>query len=119
MILQKRTAEHGEILREDIDQPAVDRAPAGDDAVARHLLVFHAEIAAAMGDIHVVFFEGPLVEQHVQPFARGQLALGVLRRDALFAAAHASRLAPFLELLKNIEHEPPPSPPMDLSVNHD
>ena len=40
----KRAAEHGEILREDIDQPAVDRARSGDDAVARDLLLVHAEV---------------------------------------------------------------------------
>ena len=35
----KRAAEHGEVLREDVDEPAVDRARAGDDAVAGDLLL--------------------------------------------------------------------------------
>jgi hypothetical protein len=41
--------------------------------------------------IHVVFLERALVEQHVEALARGQLALGVLRVDALLAAATARR----------------------------
>jgi hypothetical protein len=32
-----------------------------------------------MGLVHVVFLERSLVEKHFQPFACGQLALGVLR----------------------------------------
>ena len=35
----KRAAEHREILREDVDQAAVDRARSGDDAVAGDLLL--------------------------------------------------------------------------------
>jgi len=40
-----------------------------------------------MGLVHVVFLERALVEKNVEPFARGQLALGVLRVDAVLAAA--------------------------------
>jgi predicted Kef-type K+ transport protein len=40
-----------------------------------------------MGDEHVVFLERALVEQHLDPLARGQLALGVLAVDPLLAAA--------------------------------
>lgn len=84
--LRKRAAEDGEVLAEDIDEAAVDRAAAGDDTVARHYLVLHSEIGAIMLDIGVEFFERALVEKHVKPFARGQLALGVLRVDALLPA---------------------------------
>ena len=45
MRLRQRAAEHGEILGEDEDRAAVDRAPAGDDAVAGDLLALvHAEV---------------------------------------------------------------------------
>jgi hypothetical protein len=37
--------------------------------------------------VHVVFLERSLVEQHFEPLARRQLALGVLRVDALLPAA--------------------------------
>ena len=36
--LGERAAEHGEVLREDVDEPSVDAAVAGDDAVAEELL---------------------------------------------------------------------------------
>ena len=39
MHARQRAAEHGEVLAEDIDQPAVDRAVAGHHAVAGDLLV--------------------------------------------------------------------------------
>jgi hypothetical protein len=87
MGFRQRTAEHGEILAEDIDLAAVDGAPAGNDAVARHLLLRHAEIGGAVGDVHVVFFEGAFIEQHVDALARRQLALAMLGIDALLAAA--------------------------------
>jgi hypothetical protein len=92
MRLRQRAAEHGEILAEHIDRAAVDRAPAGDDAVARIFRLFHAEIGAAMRLVGVVFLEGALVEQHVEPLARRQLALAVLRVDALLPAAETGQV---------------------------
>ena len=62
--LRQRAAEHGEILGEDIDQPAVDRARSGDHAVAGDLLLLHAEVDAIMLDVHVDFFEAAGIEQH-------------------------------------------------------
>ena len=59
----KRAAEHGEILREDIDQPAVDRARSGDHAVAGDVLRLHPEVGAIMLDEHVIFFEAAGIEQ--------------------------------------------------------
>jgi hypothetical protein len=78
MGLGQRAAEHGEVLAEDEDQAAVDRAVAGDHAVAGDLGVVHAEVGAAVLDEHVPFFEGAVVEQQLDALARGQLALGVL-----------------------------------------
>ena len=90
---RQRAAEDGEILAEDIDQPAVDRARSGDHAVAGDLLVLHAEIDAVMFDIGVEFLEAAFIEQYVEPFARGQLALRVLRVDPLLPAAHLGGIA--------------------------
>src|SRR5690606_12541698 len=39
-------AEYGEILAEDKDQPAIDGAAAGDDAIAGNALRLHPEIGA-------------------------------------------------------------------------
>ena len=93
MALGNRTAEHGEILAEHIDQTAIDRTRTRDHAVARNGLLGHAEIDAVVLDVSIGLFEAVLVEQDFEPLARGQLALGVLRIDAALAAAHAGRLA--------------------------
>ena len=78
----QRAAEHREVLGEQIDRAAVDRAPAGDDAVAGDLLLLHAEIGGAVLDEHVELLERALVEQQLDALARGQLAALVLRLDA-------------------------------------
>ena len=53
----------------------------------RILLLVHAEVGAAVGDELVGLFEGAFVEQELDALARRQLALLVLARAALFAAA--------------------------------
>src|SRR5690606_31695983 len=94
----ERTAEDGEVLAEDEDQPPANRTRTGHHTIARDALRLHAEIGAIMLDEHVEFFEASLVEQYVEPLARGKLALGMLRFDAFLAAAHAGRFAPTLQL---------------------
>ncbi len=103
--LRQAAAEHGEVLTEGEDQPAVDGAVAGDHTVARDLLLLHAEVGAAMLDEHVPFFEGAGIEQEVETFARGELALGVLRLHPLAAAASAGGGALLLEAAENILHQ--------------
>src|SRR4029079_12581686 len=70
-----RAAEHGEVLREDIDEAAVYRARAGDNAVAGDLLLVHAEVGAIMLDEHVIFFETAGIEKDAQALPGGQPAL--------------------------------------------
>ena len=102
MAFGQRAAEDGEILREDIDQAAVDRAGTGDDAVAGDMLFVHAEIDAIMFDIHVDFLERILVEQDIEPLTRGQLALGVLGVDPFLAAAEHGFGALGFQLCDNV-----------------
>ena len=83
MGLAQRAAEDGEVLAEDEDQPAVDRAMAGHHPVARDLLLGHAEIRAAMLDEHVPFLEGAGIQQQLDALAGGQPALGMLGLDTL------------------------------------
>src|SRR5207247_9441750 len=83
---------------------AVDRTPAGDDAVARHFCLFHAELSRAMLDKHVEFLERALVEQKLDTLPRGQLAASVLRRDALLAAAEVCAGARFRGELQDFFH---------------
>src|SRR3546814_3407273 len=104
MGLREGAAEDREVLAEHEDQAAVDGAVAGHHAVAGDLLLLHAEVEAAVLDIHVPLLEGALVEQDLQALARGQLALGVLRLDALLAAADRRLRAHRLEPLKYVLH---------------
>ena len=104
MGLGQRAAEHGKILGEHKRLAAVHRAPAGDDAVARHFRLFHAEFGRAVLDEHVEFLERALVEQQFDALPRGQFSAGVLRLDALFAAAELGAGAPFFEGVQDILH---------------
>ena len=82
---RERAAENGEILGEDVDQAVVDVAVAGDEAVAGDDLLLHAEVAAAMRDELVEFFEGAFVEEQFDALAGGKFALFVLAVAAVFA----------------------------------
>src|SRR5690606_24937157 len=103
----ERTAEHREILAEDEDRSAIDGTVAGHHAVARRLLLGHAEISAVMLHEHVPLLEGAGIEQQFQPFTRRQLALGMLRLDTFGPAALAGLGALFFQLADNVLHETP------------
>ena len=92
-VSRERAAEHGEVLGEQIDRAAVDRAPAGDHAVAGDFRLLHAEVGGAVLDEHVELLERALVEQQFDALARGQLAALVLGLDARLAAAQAGLVA--------------------------
>ena len=104
MRLGQRATEHGEVLGENEDGAAGNRAPAGHHAVAGNLLGIHAEIDGAMLDEHVEFLERPLVEQQRDPLAGGQLALGVLRLDAAGPATGLGFRAALGEPVENKFH---------------
>jgi hypothetical protein len=87
--LRQRAAEDGEVLGEDVDQAAVDRAVAGHHAVAGHLLLLHPEVPAAVGDQRVELDEGAGVDQQLDPLAGRELAFPVLALDPFRAAAGA------------------------------
>src|SRR4029079_13042235 len=97
--LRQRAAEDGEVLGEEEDHAAVDRAVAGDDAVAGNALAVHAEIAAAVDDESVELDEGRRVEQQLDALAGSELALRVLLGDALVAAALARGIEAALEIV--------------------
>jgi hypothetical protein len=104
MGLGQRAAEHGKILGEHKRLAAIHRAPAGDDAIARDLVLLHAEFGRAVLDEHVELLERSLVEQQFDALPRRQLAAGVLRLDALFAAAELGAGAPVFEGVQDILH---------------
>src|SRR5262245_21987808 len=104
MRLAQRTAEHSEVLAEDEDEPAIDRAIAGNDTIPWNLLLRHAEIRGPMLDEHVPLLEGAGIEQQIDPLARRQLALAMLRLAPLPAAAGACRDALPFELPQDLLH---------------
>ncbi len=75
--LAEAAAEDGGVLREDADVAAVDRAVAGDDAVAERTVVGQAEVGAAVASEGVELDERSFVEERLDALASGQLALGV------------------------------------------
>ena len=60
-----------------------------------------------MLDEHVELLEAALVEQDLQPLARGEAALGVLRVDTLPSAAQAGLGASVIEHLEGGRHRSP------------
>src|SRR3981189_1416757 len=113
MRLRQRATEHGEVFGKDKRLAAVDGAPAGDDGGAWNLVLLHAEFGRAVLDEHVEFLERALVEQKLDALPRGQLAAGVLRLDAFFAASELGAGAPLFEGVQNVLHLFP-APPLAL-----
>ena len=87
MGLGERAAEHSEVLGEHVYQPAVDPAVAGDDTVTQEFLVGETEVGRSVGNEAVQLYEGPGVQEQIQPLPRGELALLVLLFDPLLASA--------------------------------
>ena len=97
-------AEHREVLGEDGDAAAIDATEAGDDAVARILLVVQTEVRHVVGGQGAQFLEGPLVQQQGQTLPRGQLPFGVLLFDALGAAPQQCLFAHLAQFHQVIVH---------------
>ncbi len=104
MGLAEGTAEDSEILAEDEDKAAIDRAMAGDDTVAGDLLVAHAEVTAPVLDEHVPFLEGTGIGQKIDALARSKPALGMLGIGPALAATGPRRRPLQLKLPQNLAH---------------
>ena len=91
--LGERAAEHREVLREDVDRPAVHRAGPADDAVSGDARLLHVEVAAAVKDEGIELEERARIEQEIDPLVRRELPLAVLARGSLRPAALARLLA--------------------------
>jgi hypothetical protein len=76
--LAERAAEDREVLRIHAHGTAVDRAVSRDDSVAVRTVLLQAEVGGAVAGELVQLRETPLVQQEIDPFAGGQLALRVL-----------------------------------------
>ena len=86
-------AEDGEVLGVDEDETAVDGTVAGDDTVARVVLLLHTEVGATVGLELVVLAEGALIEEELETLTGGELAAGVLGVDSLLTTTEESLLA--------------------------
>ena len=104
MGLRQRAAEHGEVFREHENLAAVDGAPAGHHAVARHFRLLHAEFDRTMLDEHVELFERAFVEQNLDALTSRQLAALVLGFDALLATATLCGRPPGVERFEDVFH---------------
>ncbi len=82
----QRAAEDREVLREEIDETAVNPTPPGDHAIAERSVLGHAEVGGAVGDESIQLDERTGVEEEVEAFARSELPLLVLLRDPRGAA---------------------------------
>ena len=82
VLLAEAAARDGEVLCVGVDQTAVDRAVARDDAVARHVLLVHAEVRAAVLDEHIELDERILVKELLEALARRVFSLSMLFLNA-------------------------------------
>ena len=94
-----RAGHHGEVVGGHRHEPAVDLAVAGDHAVGGCLLALHRPLGEVRPSVDAELRERALVDQQRQPLARGELALLVLARDLLLAAAELRVLATLVQLL--------------------
>ena len=85
--LAERAAEDGEVLGEDADAAALDRAVAGDDGVAPGPVLLHVELVRAVAHEGVELLEGAGVEQLLDALAGRVLAAGVLLLDGRLGSA--------------------------------
>ncbi len=76
--LAKAATENREVLRENEDGAAFDRAMAGDDGVAPGPFLLHFEVIGSVANEGVQLLEGPRVKQLLDPLTSGQLPLSVL-----------------------------------------
>ena len=84
--LAQGAAEDGEVLAEDADPAAVDRAETGDDAVGVGAVLLQAHAVGPVAGQHVELLERPLVQEVLDALPGGQLALGVVALDGTRAA---------------------------------
>ena len=86
MYLAETTAKDSKILAKNINEPAVDGAPTGDDAVAGNTPVPHSEVRLLVHDKGIYLPERSFVEQKIDAFMRRHLTGRLVFLDALFSA---------------------------------
>ena len=97
--LAQRSAENGEILGIQVNQPAINFPPPGDHSIAQRVIFIHAQPDRAVGHEPIYLSEGIFIQQVGDPFTRGFLSAGVLLLRLRFAAALNRGHAPVFENL--------------------
>jgi hypothetical protein len=96
---RQRSAEDCEVLREHINEAAIDVAEARYDTVTYDPLVVGDELGRACHDEGVELCKGAVIKQQIHALARAQLALRVLLLDPGFTAADRGALPQTAEAL--------------------
>ena len=96
--LAQRAAEDREVLGEDADLAAVDRAVPGHHTVAVRAVAFLAEVGGPVSGQLVELHERARVEQEIDALAGGLLAAGVLLLGRLGRAGVDGLVDPVLEV---------------------
>ena len=104
MGLGQGTAEDREILAEHEHHAPVDGAVARDDAIARDFLSSMPKSVQRCSTNMSHSSKLPFVEQQLDALPGRELALGVLRVDALLTASEAGGFPLFFELLDDVLH---------------
>ncbi len=98
MHLARRTARDGEVLAREVDEAAIDGGASGHDAIGGKILVGHPEQRRAMTREQRQLLEAALIDETLDPFARGELARLMLLFSALLAAAKFDPRALFAQV---------------------
>ena len=87
MDFTQAAAENSEVLRENIHQTVIDRAPSGDDTVGENFVIIQTKVAGAVCDKGIDFAERAFIQKQVNAFARRQASFFMLLLDAFFPTA--------------------------------
>ena len=102
--LAEGAAEDGEVLAEDADPAAVDGAEPGDHAVGVGAVVLEPHAVGPVAGQHVELLERALVEEVVDPFPGGHLALGVVPLHRGLAARVQGLFLALRQLRQTLSH---------------
>jgi len=96
--------EHGEVLAEDVDEPAMNGAVPRHHAITEELLVFQPEACGPVGDEPVELYEGVGIEQEVEALPGRELSALVLGGHPPFSPALLALESEGSELLELLVH---------------
>ena len=91
--LRERAAKDSKVLAKYKYQTAINSAITNHHPIARHMLLIHIKVGAAMLNKHIPFFKAALIEQKVEPLASGKLAFGMLGINAFLPATQSGTAA--------------------------